>query len=43
VCELLADRRRAEEMGLAGYQRAHTEFLGDRHLMQWASLFERLS
>jgi hypothetical protein len=30
-------------MGAAGYARAHAEFLGDRHLMQWARLFERLS
>jgi trehalose synthase len=43
VCALLADPPAAEHMGAAGYARAHAEFLGDRHLMQWARLFERLS
>jgi trehalose synthase len=43
VSALLEDRERAEQMGAAGYRRAHTEFLGDRHLLQWAALFERLS
>jgi trehalose synthase len=43
VCALLADSRGAEQMGAAGYERARTEFLGDRHLTQWARLFERLS
>jgi trehalose synthase len=43
VCALLNDRSRAEEMGAAGHERARTEFLGDRHLLQWAGLFERLS
>jgi trehalose synthase len=42
VCALLDDEAAAERMGAAGRERAAAEFLGDRHLEQWAQLFERL-
>jgi trehalose synthase len=43
VCALLDDRALAAQMGSAGYARVRAEFLGDRHLEQWAQLFERLA
>jgi hypothetical protein len=43
VCALLDDRVLAAQMGIAGYARVRAEFLGDRHLEQWAQLFERLA
>ena len=42
VCSLLDDRELSIRMGLAGRDRVTDEFLGDRHLEQWAHLFERL-
>ena len=42
VRSLLRDAPGAERMGAAGRNRALTYFLGDRHLEQWAALFERL-
>ena len=42
VCSLLADPRLADQMGVSGRNRVRDDFLGDRHLEQWASLFERL-
>ncbi len=41
VCTLLGDDRLATKMGAAGYERVRDEFLGDRHLEQWARCFER--
>ena len=41
VCALLGDENAARGMGAAGRDRAAAEFLGDRHLEQWAQLFER--
>ncbi len=43
ACSLLDDRQLAARMGSAGRQRVRDEFLGDRHLAQWAQLFERLA
>ncbi len=40
---LLNDPAAADRMGAAGRERAAAEFLGDRHLEQWAQLFERLT
>ena len=42
VCSLLRDVPGAKRMGAAGRDRALTHFLGDRHLEQWAALFEHL-
>jgi trehalose synthase len=42
VRHLLVDRPLAARMGIAGRARVTDEFLGDRHLEQWAALFERL-
>jgi len=43
VCSLLQDEQRAAQIGSAARERVAREFLGDRHLEQWAQLFERLS
>ena len=43
VRSLLDDEATARSMGAAGRGRAAAEFLGDRHLEQWAQLFERLA
>ena len=43
VRSLLGDEAAARSMGAAGRERAAAEFLGDRHLEQWAQLFERLA
>ena len=40
---LLDDPPTATTMGRAGRDRATQEYLADRHLEQWATLFERLS
>jgi trehalose synthase len=40
ACALLADPARADEMGRAGQDRVREHFLGDRHLEQWAALFD---
>jgi trehalose synthase len=42
VCSILDDRRLALQMGVAGRERVTNDFLGDRHLEEWAVLFERL-
>jgi trehalose synthase len=42
VCTMLGDRDCAERMGAAGRERVRDAFLGDRHLEQWAQIFERL-
>jgi trehalose synthase len=42
VIELLEDPTRADEMGVAARERVRKEFLGPRHLMQYADLFGRL-
>jgi trehalose synthase len=42
VTELLQDPARADEMGVAARERVRKEFLGPRHLMQYADLFGRL-
>ncbi len=42
VRSLLHDARLARRMGAAGRDRAVAYFLGDRHLEQWAALFEQL-
>ncbi|HEY5171738.1 MAG TPA: glycosyltransferase [Acidimicrobiia bacterium] len=42
VRSLLHDPPIAEHMGAAGRDRVITHFLGDRHLEQWATLFEQL-
>ena len=39
---LLDDPATASTMGAAAHERAVSEFLADRHLEQWAALFERL-
>jgi trehalose synthase len=43
VCTLLRDRAAAAEQGRAGHQRVRERFLGDRHLEQWAELFDVLA
>ena len=43
VRALLADPQRARQMGMAGRARVRDHFLGDRHLEQWAELFDRLA
>jgi trehalose synthase len=40
TCALLADPARADEIGRAGQDRVREHFLGDRHLEQWAALFD---
>jgi len=42
VRKLLEDEELAETLGANARRRAREEFLGDRHLEQWASLFARL-
>jgi trehalose synthase len=42
VCALLDDARKRDRMGNNGRQRAIEQFLGDRHLAQWAQLLSRL-
>ena len=43
VCAMLDDRERSTQMGIAGRERVRDHFLGDRHLEQWAQLFERIT
>ena len=43
VRTLLEDPPLANRMGVAGRERVRHEFLGDRHLEQWARLFEGLA
>ncbi len=43
LCSLLADHETAEELGTAARERVRDQFLGDRHLEQWAALLERLT
>ena len=43
VCAMLGDPQLAMRMGAAGRERVRDEYLGDRHLLQWARLFERLA
>jgi trehalose synthase len=43
VCALLIDHLAAHEQGRAGHERVREHFLGDRHLEQWAALFEVLA
>ncbi len=43
VCTVLGDRQLAAHMGVAGRERIANEFLGDRHLEEWAHLFERFA
>ena len=43
VCAMLGDPQSAMRMGAAGRERVRDEYLGDRHLLQWARLFERLA
>jgi trehalose synthase len=43
VRALLADPEQAEQMGTAAHDRARDNFIGDRHLEQWAQLLERLA
>ncbi len=43
LTRLLVDRPLADQLGAAAYARVHDHFLGDRHLTQYADLFERLS
>ncbi len=43
VRALLDDERTAHEMGRAGHEHVAHEFLGDRHLEQWAQLLEQLT
>ena len=42
VCALLADPAERERLGANGRQRTVEQFLGDRHLEQWAEVFARL-
>ena len=43
VCSILADPAVSEAMGAAARERVRDQFLGDRHLEQWAELFERIA
>jgi trehalose synthase len=43
VCSMLADQPLSVRMGVAARERVRDQFLGDRHLEQWADLFERLA
>ncbi len=40
VCSMLANRELSKQMGVAGRERVRDRFLGDRHLEQWAALFD---
>lgn len=42
VCSLLDNPTKREHMGANGRERAAQQFLGDRHLAQWAQLFARI-
>ncbi len=42
INRLLADPELAARLGDAAYERAHRDFLGDRHLEQFGALFETL-
>jgi trehalose synthase len=42
INELLADRPRADDLGRGARQRVTSEFLADRHLEQYATMFARL-
>jgi trehalose synthase len=42
VQALLDSREEAERQGKAGYERCRTEFLPDRHLLQWGALLRQL-
>jgi trehalose synthase len=42
VCRVLADEGEAARLGKAAHTRVLTEFLGDRHLDQYADLFADL-
>jgi trehalose synthase len=42
VERLLRRRELADELGRNGHRRATEEFLGDRHLSQWAAVFSQL-
>ena len=39
---LLHDRELADRLGAAARARVQDQYLGDRHLVQYADLFERL-
>jgi len=43
VCSMLADPDLSTRMGVAARERVRDQFLGDRHLEQWADLFEGLA
>ena len=43
MARLLRDRDLADRLGRAGRAHVQDQFLGDRHLVQYAELFERLS
>jgi trehalose synthase len=43
VCAVLGDHALAKRMGVSGRERVASEFLGDRHLEDWAHLFEHLA
>jgi trehalose synthase len=43
VRAVLADPEQAQRMGTAAHDRARDNFIGDRHLEQWAQLLERLA
>jgi trehalose synthase len=43
VCSMLADQPLSMRMGVAARERVRDQFLGDRHLEQWADLFEGLA
>jgi trehalose synthase len=42
VGRVLGDRRLAARLGEAAHRRVHDQFLGDRHLGQYAQLFEAM-
>jgi trehalose synthase len=42
MARLLDDPGEADRMGAAGRERVRDEFLGDRHLLQYAELFEKV-
>jgi trehalose synthase len=42
VAEVLTDEEEARRLGTAARSRVRDQFLGDRHLMQYVDLFERL-
>lgn len=42
IAELVADQDRADELGRAARQRVEQQFLGPRHLLQWADVLLRL-